>query len=130
MEVIAKLRHLRMSPRKVRLVVDLVRGSKVSEAVAQLEVMTKAAARPVLKLLNSAVANARHNFKLDPAVLVIKKIFVDGGPMLKRSKPRAFGRATPIHRHSSHITLVLESGGLPRAGAAKAAVVKIPKGKE
>ena len=129
-EVMAKLRYLRMSPRKTRLVVDVIRGSRVEEAIAQLKVMPKAAARPVLKLLNSAVANAEHNFKLDKKLLVVKKIFVDVGPVLKRSKPRAFGRATPIHRRTSHITIILDIPNLPKAtGSVKAAVVKGGKNK-
>lgn len=113
-----------MSPRKTRLVVDLIRGSRVDEAVAQLKVMAKAAALPVLKLLNSAVANAEHNFKLDRKSLLIKQIYVDGGPVLKRSTPRAFGRSTPIHRRTSHITIVLDAVELPGAKGAKAALVK------
>lgn len=120
----AKLRYLRMSPRKVRWVVDVVRGSKVTVAEAQLKVMNKAAARPVLKLIQSAVANAEHNFQMDGQTLVVKKIFVDGGPMLKRSKPRAFGRATPIRKRTCHITVYLEGPGLPQVKGIKSAVVK------
>lgn len=125
MQVMAKLRYLRMSPRKTRLVVDVIRGAKVADALSQLKVMSKAAATPVMKLLNSAIANAEHNFKLDKKDLIVKQIYVDGGPVLKRSTPRAFGRATPIHRRTSHITIVLDTAGLPGAAkGAKAAVVK------
>ncbi len=113
-----------MSPRKVRLVADIIRGLKTDQAIAQLEVANKAAARPVLKLLNSAIANAEHNFKLESNSLIVKTIYVDGGPVLKRSTPKAFGRATPIHKRTSHITIILEPIGLPKAAGAKAAVVK------
>lgn len=125
MEVTAKVRHLRMSPKKVRLVTDLVKGMDIDKAEAQLRFVRKAAAYPVLKLLRSAKANAEHNFKLEPSGLFIKSIVVDGGPVLHRWRPRAFGRATPIRKRSSHITLVLDVRGL--SGTAKgigAAVVK------
>lgn len=120
----AKLRYLRMSPRKTRLVVDVIRGTKVDDALAQLKIMPKAAATPVTKLLNSAIANAEHNFNLDRKELKVKTVYVDGGPVLKRSKPRAFGRATPIHRRTSHITIILETATLPGAKGAKGALVK------
>ena len=107
-EAVAKLRHLRMSPRKIRLLVDLVRGLKVEEAIIQLENSQKAAARPLLKLLQSSIANAKHNHDLKEETLVVKTAFVDGGPILHRWIPRAMGRATPIRKRSSHITLVLE----------------------
>ena len=123
-DVMAKLRYLRMSPRKTRWVVDVIRGSKIDDAIAQLKTMAMGPARPVLKLLNSAVANAEHNFKLDKKSLVIKQIYVDGGPVLKRSKPRAFGRATPILKRTSHITIVLGTSGVPTVKGAKPALVK------
>ncbi|MBI3626640.1 50S ribosomal protein L22 [Candidatus Uhrbacteria bacterium] len=123
-QVMAKLRYLRMSPRKTRLVVDVIRGSKVAMAQAQLKVMSKAAAMPVLKLLNSAIANAEHNFKLDKKNLFVKTIMVDGGPVLKRSTPKAFGRATPIHRRTSHITIILDTLGVQAGKGVQAAVVK------
>jgi len=104
----AKLRFLRMSPRKVRLLVDLVRGLKVEQAIAQLEGNVKLATKPVLKLLKSAIANAQENHGLKEETLVIKTAFVDGGPILYRWMPRAQGRATPIRKRSAHITLVLE----------------------
>ena len=100
MDVIAKANFIRMSPRKVRLVVDLVRGMDVEPALAQLKFMQKAAARPVKKLIDSAVANAVHNFKLPSGALFIKTIKVDGGPVLKRWRARAFGRAAGIHKRS------------------------------
>lgn len=109
MEVKAHTRHLRMSPRKVRLVVDAVRGMAVEPALAQLTFMSRAAARPVKKLLESAIANAEHNFKLDREGLYIKAALVNQGPTLKRWRPRAMGAAAPILKRTSHITLVLES---------------------
>lgn len=108
MKVTAKIKHLRISPKKVRLVVDVIRGLMVEEAEAQLDFINKKAARPLKKLLASAVANANNNFQLERGNLYIKKIFVNEGPVLKRWQPRAFGRATPIRKRSSAITLVLE----------------------
>ncbi len=113
MNVHATLRRLRMSPRKVRLVVDLVRGLPVEEAEVRLSFLEKRAALPVLKLLKSAVANATHNFKLDPSTLIIKEIAADGGPTYKRWRPRAFGRAGAIRKRTTHISLVLA----PREGS-------------
>ena len=106
-EVTAKLRFLRMGPRKVRLVADLIRGRDVIRAHNTLSLLQKKAARPVLKLLNSAIANAKHNFQIDKENLRVSAITVDGGPVLKRSMPRAHGRATPIRERTSHINLVL-----------------------
>ena len=120
MEVKAHTRHLRMSPRKVRLVVDAVRGMAVEPALAQLNFMSRAAARPVKKLLESAIANAEHNFKLDRAGLFIKSALVNQGPTLKRWRPRAMGAAAPILKRTSHITLVLES----KTGAKKKEAAK------
>lgn len=109
MDVVAKLRFLRMSPRKVRLVANLIKGKTAQGAEAQLSFLAKRASRPILKLLRSAMANAEHNFKLNKEALYIKKITVDQGPSLKRWRPRAFGRAAPILKRSSHITLILEA---------------------
>lgn len=108
-EVTAKLRFLRMGPRKVRLVADMIRGKKVTRALDILSVLGKRAARPVLKLLNSAVANAKHNHSLAVEDLIVSQIYVDGGPVLKRSMPKAHGRATPIRERTSHINLVLST---------------------
>jgi len=120
MEVKAHTRHLRMSPRKVRLVVDAVRGMAVEPALAQLTFMSRAAARPVKKLLESAIANAEHNFKLDREGLYIKAALVNQGPTLKRWRPRAMGAAAPILKRTSHVTLVLDS----KTGAKKKETVK------
>lgn len=107
MDIIASARMIRMSPRKVRLVADMIRGKDIAWAAAMLGFQRRKAARPVLKLLASAVANAEHNFKLSRERLYIKVITVDGGPTIKRFMPRAHGRAAPIRKRTSHITIVL-----------------------
>ena len=108
MQTKAVLRSLRVAPRKVRLLIDLIRGMKVDKAINQLQFSKKDAAKSVLKLLNSAIANAQNNHKMKRDTLVIKTAFVDGGPTLHRWIPRAMGRATPIRKRTSHITIVLE----------------------
>lgn len=117
MEVQAHLRNLRMSPRKVRLVIDLVRGKSVAVAVTQLSFLQKEAARPVLKLLQSAMANAAHNHQLDVAGLRIKAIAANSGPTFKRFRPRAHGAAAPIRKRTTHITLVLTDEPAPASAA-------------
>lgn len=107
----ATLRNLRISPRKVRLLVDLIRGMNVNEAMMQLSFSAKEAARPVRKLLASGMANAAHNHGADVKTLTIVKAFVDGGAMMYRYTPRAQGRATPVRHRTSHITLVLQGEG-------------------
>lgn len=104
----AVLRRLHMSPQKVRLLVDLIRGKRADDALVQLQVSRKSAARPVRKLLDSAIANAKHNYEANVATLRITQAFVDGGPMQYRWMPRAMGRATPIRKRTSHVTIVLE----------------------
>lgn len=106
-ETKAKLRHLRLAPRKVRLVIDLIRGLKVDKAINQLEGLSKEATKPVLKLLNSAIANAKHNHDLNEDSLRVKETMVDNGPIMYRWMPRAMGRATPIRKRTCHITIVL-----------------------
>lgn len=96
-----------MSPRKVRLVIDVIRGMGIREARTQLKFMKKAAAEPVLKLLNSAAANAQHNFSISEEDLVVKEIMADGGPTLGRWRARAFGRAAPIRKRTTHISITL-----------------------
>lgn len=98
-----------MSPRKVRLVADLIRGMNVNVAEQQLQFHPKWASRPLLKLLRSAIANATNNFHLDRKDLRIAKITVDQGPTMKRYRPRAFGSSAMIRKRSSHINLVLIS---------------------
>ncbi|WP_027091994.1 50S ribosomal protein L22 [Cohnella thermotolerans] len=106
-EAKAVARYIRIPARKVRLVVDLIRGKKVGEAIAILR-HTPRSASPVLeKLLNSAVANAEHNYQLDVNKLVITEAYVNEGPTLKRFQPRSQGRAFSIFKRTSHITLVV-----------------------
>jgi len=110
----ASATHIRISPRKVRMVVDTVRGKSVSQALSILGFTRKKAALPVQKLLKSAVANAAENDGIsDVDTLVIDRIMVDEGPMLKRFMPRARGRATPIRKRTSHIRIVLRVGDIP-----------------
>ena len=109
MEIHAKARFVRMSPRKVRLVIDVVRGLPLERALAQLSLMKKEAAEPVYKLIQSAAANAEHNFNIDRTTLFVKSISADGGPVLHRFRPRAFGRAAPIRKRMSHIQVTLAS---------------------
>ncbi len=118
-EVVAKLRHLRIAPRKVRLVADLIRKKPVNEALVILDFTRKKAALPLKKLLNSAIANAKNNFQLDPSNLYISKITVDEGPKYKRWMPRARGRADLILKRTSHITLVLSEQGKIQAPKSK-----------
>lgn len=107
--VTAKLRYYRMGPKKLRLIVDLIRGRRVTRAQSILGLLNKKGAKPLLKLLNSAVANAKHNHQLDLPNLIVKSIMVDGGPVLKRFMPKAHGRATPVRERTSHVSLVLEA---------------------
>lgn len=124
MDVHASLRHLRQSPRKVRLVVNTIRGLSVSAAETRLTFLPKQAAKPVLKLLRSAIANAEHNFKLEKQDLYVRHIVADGGPTLSRWRPRAFGRAAPIRKRTTHITLILATKGDAKPAEAKKAPAK------
>lgn len=108
MELKVQLNNLRTSPRKARQVVDLVRGKKIKEAEAILLFTVNKSAKPVLKLLNSAVASAKHDLHLDENNLFISAITVDEGPKLKRWHPMSRGRAFPIIKRSSHIALTLK----------------------
>ena len=105
--VVAHLNELRISPRKVRLVAGLIRGKSVVHARQQLNFLPKRSAEPVLKLLNSAVANAKNNFKISESILYVEKIYVNQGKVLKRGLPRAFGRTSPIQKKNSRVTLML-----------------------
>src|SRR5579859_587706 len=111
MEVRAVAKNIRRSPRKIRLVVDQVRGRSVNEALAILQFMPQAAARDVYKVVKSAAANAENNFELDINELLIFRIFVDEGPTLKRYKARSHGRVAPRLRRSAHITAVVQERG-------------------
>jgi large subunit ribosomal protein L22 len=106
---LAQARYVRMSPTKVRRVVDLVRGMKADEAVAMLKFAPHAASEPVAKVLSSAIANAENNKNLDPRSLWISEAYVDEGPTMKRFRPRAQGRAYRIRKRTSHITVVVQS---------------------
>ena len=108
MEVKARLKFVRVSPRKAQLVVDLVRGKGSEEAVNILTFTKKAAAKIIIKLLKSAIANATQKKNIDVDRLFIKKITVDQGPTMKRFQPRALGRATTIRKRTSHINIVLD----------------------
>jgi large subunit ribosomal protein L22 len=107
MQAKAVARTVRIAPRKARLVVDLIRGKQVGEAVAILNHTPKAASPIVEKLLKSAIANAEHNYEMDANNLVVAQVFVDEGPTMKRFRPRAQGRASAINKRTSHITIVL-----------------------
>jgi len=107
MEVVAKLKYLRIAPRKVRLVADLIRGKRIDKAQEILKFKNKKSTLPLLKLLNQAIANAKNNLQLETDNLYISKITVDEGPKYKRWRARAHGRVGEIQKKTSHITLVL-----------------------
>jgi len=108
MEVKAVTRYVGISPKKARLVTDLVKGKPVEEALNILKFVPQKGAHLVSKTLRSALANAEHNPSIDVDTLYIKRIFVDEGPTMKRWRARAMGRATRILKRSSHITIVLD----------------------
>jgi len=108
MEARAVSRHVRIAPQKVRLVVDLVRGKGVEEALNILDYTPKRAARAVAKTVRSVLANAQNTQSVDVDRLFIKRVFVDGGSTWKRFTPRAQGRATPIRKRTCHITVVVD----------------------
>jgi len=105
--VIATLKYLHIPPRKVRFVVDVIRGMSVNEAEAQLYVAPRRPAVPILKLLRSAIANGKQVLKAEPSQLFIKEIRVDQGPRTKRYTPRARGSASLIEKKMSHVTIIL-----------------------
>lgn len=109
----AHLHALRIAPRKVRLVVDSIRGLDVQRAQRVLEFQQKIASRSVLKLLRSAIANAKQNHHMDAERLFVKTITADGGPTLKRYRPRAFGASAPIRKRTTHVTIVVEERQKP-----------------
>jgi large subunit ribosomal protein L22 len=108
MEAKAVARFVRVSPRKARLVVDLIRGKSIDDARAILRFSPRAAAEVVEKVLNSAVANAERNLKIGADTLFVGATYVDEGPTLKRIQPRAMGRAFRINKRTSHITVVVK----------------------
>ncbi len=107
MEAKAHLKYARISPRKVSIVCDLIRGKDVGTARAILENTPKAASELLVKLLNSAIANAENNFDMDPDELYVSETFATPGPILKRGMPRAKGRMYRINKRTSHITVVV-----------------------
>jgi large subunit ribosomal protein L22 len=117
-QVTAKLSNYRQSPRKVRVVANLVKGKKVPEAVNELTFLAKRAGDPLMKLINSAVANAK-NMSIDAETLFVKDIRIDKGVVMKRSMPRARGRAFPINKRTSHVLVVLDTEN-PKQKAKKA----------
>lgn len=108
MEVTAKATRIRVSPRKARLVVDMVRGKKVTDAIEMMRFVPNRAAVDVEKLLKSVAANAENNYDLDPEDLWIKTIYADDAPQMRRFKPKSRGRVGRILRRSCHITVVAE----------------------
>ncbi len=107
MESRAQAKMVRISSRKVKLVIDLIRGKDIGEAFAILRLTPRAASPVVEKILKSAVANAEHNFNMDVEKLYVKEVFVGEGPTLKRFRPRAQGRASQILKRTSHTTVVV-----------------------
>ena len=105
MEAVAHLKYVRISPRKVKIVLDLIRGKDTETAMAILQNTNKIAAESLIKLLKSAVANAEHNNHMDASNLYVSECFVCPGPTLKRIQPRAQGRAFHIMKRTSHVTL-------------------------
>lgn len=108
MEAKAIARYIRISPRKVRIVIDLIRGKQIGEAFAILKYTPKVASEVVEKVLKSAVANAEHNFNMDVDKLYVAGAYVDQGPTLKRIHPRSRGQAFSILKRSSHVTVVVK----------------------
>ena len=133
MKIKANLNYLRISPRKTRLVIGLIRGMDVKEAAIQLKFLSKRSAAPVLKLLNSAVANAKQNFGVEEDNLFISDIQVNEGRPLKRWRARSRGRAAQILKRTSHIKLVLEPKKevkLKKTKSAKPEVIKLESTQE
>lgn len=107
-EAKAQARTVRIAPRKARLVIDLIRGKNVAEALAILQFTPRGASPIITKVLKSAIANAEHNYDLDAQNLYVSEAFVNEGPTLKRFRPRAKGQASPINKRTSHITVVVK----------------------
>jgi large subunit ribosomal protein L22 len=108
MEIIARARMIRISPRKVRLIGDLIKKKNINDASGLLTYMPQKASGILKKLLDSAIANAKQKKYVDIDNLFVKNVIVDGGPMMKRFLPRAMGRATKVRKRMSHITMVLD----------------------
>jgi large subunit ribosomal protein L22 len=122
MEARAQARFVRVTPMKARRVVDLIRGLPAAEAQAVLRFAPQSASEPVGKVLDSAIANAVNNHRLDGSSLVVSKAYVDEGPTMKRFRPRAQGRAYRIRKRTSHITVIVESR--PATSSSRSATAK------
>lgn len=122
MEIIAKGKYIKVSPKKAREVASIIRGKNAKEAREMMKFMPQASSSEIYKVVSSAVANAQHNFSLEPDALTISKITIDGGPALKRYRPRARGRVSNIKRKTSHITVIV-------SGDVKTKKVAAPKPK-
>ena len=109
MEARAIVRNVRMTPRKMKLICDLIRGKDAADALDILRFAPQSASEPVAKVLASAMANAENNLDLDPRTLVVSTVFADEGPTLKRFRPRAQGRAFHVRKRTSHITVEVTS---------------------
>ncbi len=127
MDVRVKLTRYNQTPRKTRLVADLIRGKKVDQALGQLSFVTKRASEVFKKLVNSGIANAKHNFSLNREELFVKEVRVDKGVVFKRGMPRAFGRSSPIRKRNSNITLVLSDGKTEKIAADQKVKTKAKK---
>lgn len=125
--IIAKLNNYRQSPRKVRLVANLVKGKKVEDALDILNFAGKRASLPLKNLIESAIANAKNNFNLEKETLFVKEFKVDGGAILYRRMPRARGTAYPIRKRTSHVYIELESKEVKAIDTAKSKKAKIVK---
>jgi large subunit ribosomal protein L22 len=124
--ITATLTNYRQSPRKVRRVANLIKGKPIMTAVSTLTFTPKDSAEPILKLLKSAIANAK-SLSVDEVDLVVKGITVDKGPILKRMMPMARGRGFPIHKHTSTITIVLDTKASKIKKVVKVAKIKVEK---
>ena len=107
MEIKAKLKYLHIAPRKTRAVADVIKSKPAAEAEVLLKFLRRRASAPILKLLESAIANAKHNFNIEKNKLTVKSIRVDQGPVMKRFMPRARGMTAPIKRRQSHVSIIL-----------------------
>lgn len=126
-QITAQLNYLRIAPRKVRAVAGLLKGLDVDLAQAQLKYLTRSSARPLLKLLNSAMHNAQHNFGLNKDYLYIKEIIVNEGMKLKRFKPKGFSLVMPIQKKTSHIKIVLDELPEEKRKKKEEIVAKMPR---
>ncbi len=109
--VVARAKYVKSPPRKIRLIADAIRGKSTEEALNMLRFIPRKSARLMEKVVASAVANAENNYELDTDDLYIHEVFVDGGPIIRRFRARAMGRATPIRRRTSHITVTVKERG-------------------